>query len=227
MHYVYAYLGITNEGIILREIILYLERQGHRFMKENLLVYVDGKVCSDAELISDYGLEKIYRVDLAIKRLSGVEDIIAVHYSNSVTGELLRAGDYYSVEGDLRSVHVRGDRHGRLYIYASSLSLLDQEPRDYRNLVKGYGRLCCDPVFRTKRNDAKVAITDLMVGVSRGSNKWSYIPVVAWNSKARVCTLLRRGDVLCLEGRLQSHSRGILSREEVSIYKIDLVDAVD
>ena len=45
----------------------------------------------------------------------------------------------------------------------------------------------------------------MIVEVPRGANKVSYIPCTAWNNFARLSADLKRGDVIEVEGRLQSH----------------------
>lgn len=177
-------------------------------MKKNI-VTLDCKVVSNPEVQITYGMETIYECEVSCMRNSGKEDIFKVQFSKSSNLIEFKEGDFITIVGELRTtkVYVKEDtrKYLRVYIHVKEAEFIE-EPAKYRNsfILSGYS-LSRDAILRKSYDDETVDITDLIVEVPRGTNKVSYIPCTAWNNFARLSADLKRGDVIEVEGRLQSH----------------------
>lgn len=171
-------------------------------------VIVDAEVISEPVLQATYGVEHIYEVIVRSKRISGAYDEFYVSYSNGL-GVELHKGDFIFVTGDLRSIRVKLEDSGsitKVFVKASSIEVLDSEPEDYRNEVTlDGGELAKDVLLRKSFKDDSIDISTMVVKLSRGYSKSSYIPCSAWNNNARLVADLKRGSKVNIIGRIQSH----------------------
>ncbi len=195
-------------------------------MKSSVNVKLDCVVVGEPHVQSKYGIETIYEVTVSYKRASGSTDDFCLSYSSGL-GVSLHDGDYLSVEGSFRSVkyHGKGEEKSRiitkLYILASSITVLDGEPYEYENEVtlRG-GRLLRQPVIRKSYNNDNKDIADLVLVVERGFGKQDFIPCAAWNNNARLVCNLKKDTYINIDGRLRSHytTNGRLMCEVASTY---------
>ena len=139
---------------------------------------------------------------LAVKRLSGVEDVIPILVSETILfGHPCQKGQPLTVEGSLRSFNNRSGIGSRLVITVQAKELSEgYEPDD--NQVRLSGVLCKLPVYR--KTPLGREICDLILAVNRSYGRADYLPCIAWSAEARRCASCGIGDRLILEGRIQS-----------------------
>lgn len=139
---------------------------------------------------------------LAVKRLSGSEDVLNVVAPRALLVQHpVTAGMELEVEGEVRSFNNKSGRGSRLVItlYAKNITPWAGE---HANALVLSGVLCKPPVFR--RTPLGREICDLMLAVNRRYGRADYLPCIAWGSLARRCGTLGVGERVRLEGRLQS-----------------------
>ena len=115
--------------------------------------------------------------------------------SAAVPGERLR------LQGQLRSYNNRGGQGSRLVLSTHALAL-SPPTGENRNRILLQGVLCKDPTYR--RTPLGRSICDLMLAVSRRYGRADYLPLIAWGQLASDLSQRRTGDILALEGRIQS-----------------------
>jgi primosomal replication protein N len=147
--------------------------------------------------------ESFYQFMLAVPRLSGVNDILPVTASERLLDLVSPTPDMpLHLEGQVRSYNKMVDGAGRLLITAFAQRLEPPEGHENPNLVLLTGALCKPPAYRTTPFGREIA--DMMLAVNRAFGKSDYIPCIAWGRNARYASRLSVGEMLTLEGRLQS-----------------------
>ncbi|NLF35091.1 MAG: single-stranded DNA-binding protein [Clostridiales bacterium] len=139
---------------------------------------------------------------LAVPRLSGTEDILNVVAPAQLMAMCpLSPGDWVQAEGEVRSFNNKGGSGNRLVItfFTRSLEPGMGEPL---NQVLLAGALCKAPILR--RTPLGRDICDLLLAVNRRYGRTDYLPCIAWGSVASACGALEVGELIRLEGRLQS-----------------------
>lgn len=177
-------------------------------MSENL-VNLDCKVETEPTQQASYGLDKIYEFVGSCKRESGKVDKFKIQFSSGTFSDELKVGDFIHISGELRTIKVfskeDNKKFTRVYIHATSLKIIS-EPKVYVNsiVIKGYP-LAKDATPRKAYSDDSIDVTELVIQVPRSRNKISYIPCTTWNNLARLSANLEKGDIISINGRLQSH----------------------
>ena len=186
---------------------------------------INGKIISEPKLVADFGLTKIYEIIIENKRTSGKIDKIVVDFNSDICKKL-KVGDYINVIGDVRSRRetINNYHITVIYISADSINILDSEPKDYRNEVKGKGVLSKEIVYRAKSYSTNLIIGDMILKLVRSHNRLSYIYCSIWNDNVDKSRDFKKGDVIDIVGRLQSHERNNILTSEVSIFKLRKVD---
>lgn len=142
-----------------------------------------------------------YKFPLAVRRLSGTDDVINVIAHE----ELMRALEpdetqRLRVWGEVRSFNNRGAGPKLVIsVLARSMEFTDD---DFENCVMLSGTLCKPPNLR--RTPMGREICDLMLAVNRRYGRSDYIPCIAWGIAARNASQWDVGTVIALAGRLQS-----------------------
>lgn len=152
--------------------------------------------------------ERFYQTVLQCARKSGVIDQIPIVISESV---LLRdgigCGCGWFVEGQVRSVMLRdeADDSARLMVavYAKRCWPAD-EGTVSTNQITLCGKLWRDPVYRT--TPLQREICDMMLCVPRTHGRHDRIPCITWGACARYAGQLEQGDMISVEGRMQSRT---------------------
>ena len=170
---------------------------------------------------------RFFKFTLESVRLSGAVDELPV-----ITPETLSippAGRAVTVRGQLRSFNNQSGTGARLMIsllardirlacgaargslYAIAPGEADtaapmqcdaENPAEYDNRVALTGSLCKEPVLRCTPFGR--SICDLLLCVPRSFGRADYLPCIAWGQTARQLSQLKRGDLVCVEGRFQS-----------------------
>ncbi|MDL2258687.1 single-stranded DNA-binding protein [Eubacteriales bacterium OttesenSCG-928-K08] len=171
---------------------------------ENNQVSLSGRVLEDPLFSHELFGEAFYRFELAVPRLSGVEDVLPVTVSGRLLPCLPNAGDELLVFGQLRSYNMQTERANRLLVtvFAKSISQRRSETEGYMNEIMLTGYICKPPVYRTTPFSREIA--DMLLAVNRPYHKSDYLPVIAWGRNARFVGGLEVGDRLHITGRVQS-----------------------
>jgi len=146
--------------------------------------------------------EQFYLVNLAVERLSGVNDIVPCILSDrvfKVSKDYI--GNPVKVIGQYRSYSKKENGNKRLLLFVFVQSFIPGTLEDINHIkLKGY--ICKPPTFR--KTPLGKEISDLLIAVTRGFNKIDYIPCVAWGNNAIYSSSLNIGDFVTVQGRMQS-----------------------
>ena len=146
--------------------------------------------------------QKFYRFPIAIRRLSGQDDILHV----ITTFEQLKpflplTGQRLALDGQLRSFNNKSGNGSRLVISVFPRTISPTHDEDH-NIIQLTGVLCKPPILR--RTPLGRCICDMMLAVNRRYGRADYIPCIAWGQIAMLTGSMTVGDSLTLEGRVQS-----------------------
>lgn len=159
--------------------------------------------------------------DIGIPRNSGTVDCIQVLcLEKLLDNQKLEKGDCVKIFGELRTYDRIDGAKKKLLIFAYVLTIekITKEEFDQtknKNCIRLKGNLCKAPVNRftaTKR-----VITDLLIATNRSFNRSDYIPCIAWGTNAYYAKLFKIGDLISLEGRLQSREKAGNTYYDLSI----------
>ena len=191
------------------------------------LVKCDCRVISEPMVKADYGIEKIYESIVEIAGVGKKRNHVTLDYSNSI-GVNLSEGDIIYIEGDIRSIRHRTEMDMsplKVYLFANTIEILPSDSELSKNSIELTGTVSNKPYIRKAFNNNKTDVAELTVKLMRTESRFSYIPVIAWNSLARLTVSLQKGESITLKGNIQSHytSNGRLMIE-VSAYSISKID---
>ncbi len=167
-----------------------------------------------------------FKFPLAVRRLSGTEDVLNIVVSRDRLGELeVRDLPRLRVTGEVRSYNNHSGVGPRLVITVLARELAFTGD-DFENAVVLQGALCKEPTLR--RTPMGREISDLMLSVPRRYGRCDYIPCIAWGAVARRAAVWEKGTAVALTGRLQSRAYIKMEGEEATekvAYEISAVDA--
>lgn len=166
-------------------------------------VTISGVITKEFEYSHEIYGEKFYIVNVAVKRLSEVEDIIPVIVSERlVEVEAKWTGIFVRIQGQFRSYnkHEEGRNALILDVFAREIEVLDSCENTNSIFLEGY---TCKPSFyRTTPLGREIA--DILVAVNRPYGKSDYIPCICWGRNARFASGFEIGTRLRIDGRIQS-----------------------
>lgn len=203
--------------------------------KCNNKVYLRGEVITEKKFSRDAYGEAFYEVSVAVKRLSGQEDILPVTVSERIMSEEeLDKGRTISVLGQFRSYNKIVDGKSKLML---TVFVREKVPPTYSvnpNCIVLSGYLCKQPTYRTTPFSREIA--DMLLAVNRAYNKSDYIPCIAWGRNARFVRNVDVGEKVALSGRIQSrvYQKKLsetdvrsMTAYEVSVSRLAAYDNVD
>ncbi|MBR4800185.1 MAG: single-stranded DNA-binding protein [Clostridia bacterium] len=202
----------------------YLEMYNNR-------VCLTGEITDEPAFSHEIMGEGFYDVTVAVKRLSGQNDLIPLTVSERLMeGKDFNLGNLIGVVGQLRSYNkLVGDRSKLvLKVFVRELAEPDL---NMPNKIELSGFVCKPPIYRTTPFNREIA--DLLVAVNRAYNKSDYIPAIAWGRNARYANTFSVGEKVFIEGRIQSRvyqkqlDDGSLEDRtayEVSVSKLELIN---
>lgn len=155
--------------------------------------------------------KRFFRFELAVARLSGAVDILPVVADEQLLDDLDPCGgEVLEVQGQIRSHNLRenGARRLLIFVFASSIVATDGEPI---NEVTLQGPLCREPNLR--RTPLGRDICDAMLAVPRAFRRADYLPCILWGRTAQQISACHTGDILRIQGRLQSRIYTKLTEE--------------
>ena len=148
--------------------------------------------------------EAFYKFAIAVRRLSGTEDLIPV----TVSERLLLCGEPSEgtpiiIDGQIRSYNRRAEdgSHLMITVFAREIAFPGEEVEP-RNDAELFGHICKPVIYRTTPFSREIA--DILVAVNRRYRKSDYLPAIAWGRNARFAKGLKLGDPVVISGRLQS-----------------------
>lgn len=166
------------------------------------IVQLRGQSVQEPALSHENHGQRFYRFLLSVRRLSGQADLLPVIATEEQLKYLLPLeGRRLAIEGQLRSFNNKSGQGSRLVIsiLARTLCLTQEEDR---NDIILRGVICKPPVLR--RTPLGRCISDMMLAVNRRYGRADYLPCIAWGQVAMVTGRMAVGDMLALEGRVQS-----------------------
>ncbi len=171
--------------------------------KQNNKVFLCGKIVSQKVFSHEVYGEGFYEMNLAVKRLSGQEDILPVTVSERlIEKEALDVGSTIAFYGQFRSYNKLVDGKSKLMLTVFVREIVNVlEPKN-PNAIALIGYVCKTPTYRTTPFNREIC--DVLIAVNRAYNKSDYIPCIAWGRNARFVKNLCVGDKVALSGRIQS-----------------------
>ncbi len=168
------------------------------------LITVRGELTALPSLSHENHGKRFYRFFLDIPRLSGTSDILPVIAEERVLQDMdLSGGEMLTVTGQIRSHNVRhsGSRHLLIFIFATSV-VAEDGPSCNELILEGL--LCKEPIYR--RTPLGREICDAMLAVPRSFRRADYLPCIFWGRTAEEISICHAGDIIHIEGRLQSRN---------------------
>ncbi len=144
--------------------------------------------------------KRFFRLLLEVERLSMTVDLLPVVVPQRLLPEL-EVGESILVTGQMRSHNIRDERGRHLLIFVFAETVIP-EPGEPENKVLLTGKVCRSPIHR--RTPLGREICDVMLAVPRAFQRADYLPCILWGRTAREASACNVGDLICLEGRLQS-----------------------
>lgn len=180
--------------------------------KDTNNVLLSGVIKEELEFVTEFKGTKIYKTILGVFRLSGLEDILPIYISDRLDGfKDILVGKYVKIDGSMRSSQYRdSDRVKRTRVYVQVKDVLDIQdclPEDwYDNSIELSGKLFRDPILRKSKSDKKVDLSEIVLEVHRGYNKYDHIPAIVWGTDAKYISKFKKGTKVSLDGRFQSRN---------------------
>ncbi len=175
--------------------------------------------------------EKFYEVSLAVKRLSGMDDVLPVSVSEHLLSDMFVDGAQLTLHGQFRSYNKVVGQHSKLMLTVFVRDVVPFDSTVNPNTMNLVGFVCKPPVYRTTPFNREIC--DLLIAVNRQYNKSDYIPCIVWGRNARFAEKLTVGTQVNIAGRVQSRNyqkklddETIVTRTayEVSVGKITVVE---
>jgi primosomal replication protein N len=168
----------------------------------NNIVRLCGSIADKPKFSHIGGTDNYFSFPLDIERLSGFVDTVNIIVRQDMLEHLeIEDRRHLSVLGEMRSYNNKRGEGSRLVIsvFAKELSFTDE---DDINAVSITGALCKKPNLR--KTPMGRQICDIMLAVNRRYGRSDYLPCIAWGRLAESAAELKVGDIITLEGRIQS-----------------------
>ncbi len=198
---------------------------------QNNSVTLSGEIVQEPKFSHEVYGEKFYEITLAVKRLSGMEDLLPVSISEHLLSESMLCGSKVTVSGQFRSYNKTVEEKSKLMLTVFARDVLPFDESINPNTLELCGYICKPPVFR--KTPFNREICDILLAVNRQYGKSDYIPCIVWGRNARFAQNLSVGEHVSIVGRVQSRNYqkklsddSVVTRTayEVSANKIDVVD---
>lgn len=180
-------------------------------MKETNIASGAGKIKTPPQrLKSLYGKENLYRFICSVERQSGVSDNVIIIVSEAVIDteekgkaiEALKVGTDIIYTGKPQTMRNTETDQIDVFVLADYVRTGYAAPQNDIRIISG---TVARPVKHRLTPKGK-PITDIMVKIPSvfAENFMCNIPVVAWYKEATAAAELKEGDIIRIEGRLQS-----------------------
>ena len=188
---------------------------------DNNIVKIGGKVVSELEFSHEIYEEKFYRFYIETKRMSEYSDKLPIIISERIINiEEIKVGNIIVVEGQLRSYNQMIDGRSKLVlsIFAKDFEKTEDERVLTLNDATFIGYICKKPVYRQTPFGREIA--DVLLAVNRTYKKSDYIPCILWGRNAKYCEQVEIGDMIKLNGRIQSRNYEKKQEDGTTISKV-------
>jgi primosomal replication protein N len=166
-------------------------------------VYLYGMVVSETTARHEFYGEDFCDLQLSVKRLSSIVDIIPVTIEKSIVEkEKIVLGSHIAIVGEFRSYNKIENNRSRLMLSVFANAVTTEVNEDNPNIIELSGYICKMPIYRTTPFNREIA--DILVAVNREYNKTDYLPTIAWGRNARFAKTMNVGDHINISGRIQS-----------------------
>ena len=202
--------------------------------KQNNRVYLRGTIVTEKRFSHEVYGEGFYEMDVAVKRLSGQEDVLPITISERlIESESLTVGSTLSAEGQFRSYNKLVDGKSKLMLTVFVREIADEKYSVNPNNIVLSGYICKQPTYRTTPFNREIC--DMLIAVNRAYNKSDYIPCIAWGRNARFVKNIAVGEKIAVVGRIQSREYQkrteddikTLTAYEVSVSKVAAYENAD
>jgi len=171
--------------------------------KQNNRVYLRGRIVTEKRFSHEVYGEGFYEMDVAVKRLSGQEDVLPITISERlIEKESLTIGSTLSATGQFRSYNKILDGKSKLMLTVFVREVVDEDYLLNPNNIVLSGYICKPPIYRTTPFNREIC--DILLAVNRAYNKSDYIPCIAWGRNARFVKNIAVGEKMAIVGRIQS-----------------------
>lgn len=180
------------------------ELMKQKIFHPNNRVIVSGEIIEKPHFSHQILWERFYESKIAVKRLSGILDILPIMISEALLVKEQNTR-FVKLYGQFRSYNYNGPdgkRHLKLYILVNMIEDANEELVDDNEILLT-GFLCKKPNYR-ETSRTKRAIVDLMMVVNRDYGKSDYIPIIGFGRFAHWASYLEVGTKIKLWGRIQS-----------------------
>ena len=174
---------------------------------ENNNVQIGGEIVKLPEFSHEVFEEKFYKFEIKTKRLSEYDDILPVIVSERLLNvEDIKLGDIVVINGQFRSYNLQTETRSKLVlsIFVKEIELTDDVNCLTLNDATLIGYICKEPIYRKTPLGREIA--DVLIAVNRTYRKSDYIPCILWGRNAKYCDTLKVGDLVKLNGRIQSRN---------------------
>ena len=173
----------------------------------NNRVYIKGEVVSELSYSHEVHGERFYIANICTSRNSGSRDVVPFMVSEKLMSlEHDYNGCVVSINGQFQSYnpHGVGWRKLELFVFVHEVEFLRGEFADNRNnnRILLNGVICKEPIYR--KTPLGREITDVFLAVNRSYGKADYIPCIVWGRNAIFAARLKVGNVVNIQGRIQS-----------------------
>lgn len=166
-------------------------------------VYLCGLVVSEPKKSNELYGEDFYELQLSVKRLSSIVDIIPIVIPKVfIEQEKIILGSKIAVCGQFRSHNKIDGGRSKLMLSVFVKNVLKEYNEENPNLIEVSGYICRPPVYRTTPFNREIA--DILIAANREYNKSDYLPAIAWGRNARFAKNMVVGEKINISGRIQS-----------------------
>lgn len=174
---------------------------------DNNNVEIGGEIIEEIKFSHEIYDEKFYKFLIKTKRLSEYEDILPVIISERLVNlEDIKVGKIVKISGQFRSYNLQTETRNRLLlsIFVKEIEFTEDEKVLTLNDANFVGYICKEPVYRKTPLGREIA--DVLIAINRTYKKSDYVPCILWGRNAKFCETLNIGDLVKLNGRIQSRT---------------------
>ncbi len=174
---------------------------------DNNNVEIGGEIIEEPKFSHEIYDEKFYKFMVKTKRLSSYEDILPIIISERLVNlDDIKIGKIVKIYGQFRSYNLQTETKNKLIlsIFVKDIEFTDDRSILTLNDANFIGYICKEPIYRKTPLGREIA--DVLIAINRTYKKSDYIPCILWGRNAKFCETLKVGDLVKLNGRIQSRN---------------------
>ena len=174
---------------------------------DNNNVEIGGEIIEEPKFSHEIYDEKFYKFMVKTKRLSSYEDILPIIISERLVNlDDIKIGKIVKIYGQFRSYNLQTKTKNKLIlsIFVKDIEFTDDRSILTLNDANFIGYICKEPIYRKTPLGREIA--DVLIAINRTYKKSDYIPCILWGRNAKFCETLKVGDLVKLNGRIQSRN---------------------